>query len=273
MAMRATSLLYRVEAGEDHSLGRVVYDDVDAGRRFQGPYVPPLPSYDASLHLFVRQGDDGNRVFRHVFARITLDGHGKYLFRLLVRLFPRFFLYLPGNLRRLVARLILHRLHEHSFRVLGRHPGYFFQLLPLLLQCLLGLAYLAFEVCLAAADLFFLPGQLVFLLVEGLHFLVKVRLFLGQSSLRVLELGLSALCLLLQLVPCLDDDVLRLDRRFPLGDVGLLLCVLKDLPPYRLVFAGLLFLDVPRRQVSCNDTRNAECERNYYIQGPPFSRT
>ena len=48
----------RVEAGEDHRLGRVVDDQVDAGRLLEGADVAALAADDPALHLVRRQVDD-----------------------------------------------------------------------------------------------------------------------------------------------------------------------------------------------------------------------
>src|SRR5829696_4239184 len=51
---------HRVEAREDHRLGCVVDDQVDARRLLERPDVAALAADDAALHLVARQVDDGN---------------------------------------------------------------------------------------------------------------------------------------------------------------------------------------------------------------------
>jgi hypothetical protein len=51
---------HRVEAGEQHRLGRVVDDEVDAGHRLEGADVTALTADDAALHLVAGQVQDRN---------------------------------------------------------------------------------------------------------------------------------------------------------------------------------------------------------------------
>ena len=48
----------RVKAADDHGLGRVVDDDVDAGRLLQGPDVAALATDDPALHILRRERQD-----------------------------------------------------------------------------------------------------------------------------------------------------------------------------------------------------------------------
>ena len=57
---------HRIEAGEDHRLGRVVDDDVDAGDDLERADVAALAADDPALHVVARQVDD-----RHRWSRTT----------------------------------------------------------------------------------------------------------------------------------------------------------------------------------------------------------
>src|SRR5208337_3370435 len=99
------------------------------------------------------------------------------------------------------------------------------------------LADLTVELGLPAAYLFLSLRQLIFLSVEGLHFLVEVRLLLGEALFCVLELVLLVSYFLFQLVSRLDNDVLSLNRSLSLGNVGFLLGILQYFLPDRLILA------------------------------------
>ena len=75
-----------VEAGEDDRLGRVVDDQVDAGRRLEGADVAPLAADDAALHLVVGEHDDRDGGLGDVVRGRALDGHADDALRLLVGL-------------------------------------------------------------------------------------------------------------------------------------------------------------------------------------------
>ena len=47
---------HRIETGDDHSLGRVVYDDVDAGESLEGPDVASLAADDPAPSSRPREG-------------------------------------------------------------------------------------------------------------------------------------------------------------------------------------------------------------------------
>ena len=57
---------HRVEAAQDDRLGRVVDDQVDAGRLLERPDVAALAADDPALHLVRRQVDDADRVLGRV---------------------------------------------------------------------------------------------------------------------------------------------------------------------------------------------------------------
>ncbi len=65
---------HRVEARDDDGLGRVVDDEVDAGRLLQGADVAALAADDAPLHLVVGQVHRGDGALLDVVAGVALDG-------------------------------------------------------------------------------------------------------------------------------------------------------------------------------------------------------
>ena len=67
---------YRVEAGEQHGLGGVVDEQVDAGDRLEGADVAALAADDAALHRVVGQVQHGHRRLRGLRRGDALRGQG-----------------------------------------------------------------------------------------------------------------------------------------------------------------------------------------------------
>ena len=64
----------RVEAGQQHGLGGVVDDQVDAGGRLERPDVAALAADDPALHLVARQVQDADHALRGLLAGDPLNG-------------------------------------------------------------------------------------------------------------------------------------------------------------------------------------------------------
>ena len=63
----------RIEAADDHHAGRVVDDDVDAGRFFEGADVAPFAADDAALHFVAGNIDGAGRGFGRVGGGVALN--------------------------------------------------------------------------------------------------------------------------------------------------------------------------------------------------------
>ena len=64
---------HRIEARQDHRLGRVVDDDVDAGEGLERADVAPLAADDAALHVVARQVHHRDGRLGDVIAGVALD--------------------------------------------------------------------------------------------------------------------------------------------------------------------------------------------------------
>ena len=73
---------HRIEARQRHRVGRVVDDQVHAGRRFERANVAALSADDAALHLLVGDRHDGGRDLANRVARVALDRDRQDLARL-----------------------------------------------------------------------------------------------------------------------------------------------------------------------------------------------
>ena len=122
-AIRATSRRTGSKPAEDDGLGRVVDDQVDAGRLLEGPDVAALAADDPALHLVVRQVDDRHRVLRGVVGGDALDRGDHDVAGLLVGLVAGLALDRPGELDRVVLGLLADGLEEERLGVLGRHAA------------------------------------------------------------------------------------------------------------------------------------------------------
>ena len=67
---------HRVEAGDDHRVGRVVDDDVHAGGGLEGADVPALAADDAALHFVAGQRHGRHGGLGGLVGGDALDGHG-----------------------------------------------------------------------------------------------------------------------------------------------------------------------------------------------------
>ena len=71
----------RIEAGEDDRAGRVVDDQLDAGRGLERADVAPFAADDAALEVVARQVDDRDGGLDGVLGGAALDGVGDDLLR------------------------------------------------------------------------------------------------------------------------------------------------------------------------------------------------
>ncbi|TPW10762.1 MAG: Uncharacterized protein FD129_1835, partial [bacterium] len=124
--------LDRVEAGEDHRLGRVIDDHVDAADRFEGADVATLAADDAPLHFIVGKGHDGHRALQGMIGRAPLDRHEDDLLRFTVRRAGGFLLDLGNQLGGIDPRRSLDVRHQDAPGFLRAHAGDPLQLLVFL---------------------------------------------------------------------------------------------------------------------------------------------
>src|SRR5262249_56726855 len=85
----------RIVARDDDHLGRVVDDQIHAGRRLDGADVPTLAADDATLHVVARQWYHRDGPLRHELPGDALDGDRDDLLGPPVGLLPALLLDLP----------------------------------------------------------------------------------------------------------------------------------------------------------------------------------
>ena len=122
-AIRAISRRTGSKPESTTGLGRVVDDQVDAGRLLEGADVAPLAADDPALHLVVRQVHDGHRVLGGVVRGDPLHRGQDDVAGLLGGLLAGPPLDRPGELDRVVLGLLADRLEEERLGVLGRHAA------------------------------------------------------------------------------------------------------------------------------------------------------
>ena len=185
---------HRVERGDDDGLGRVVDDEVNARRRFEGADVAALAADDAALHVVVGQRHHGNGGLGHVVGGALLDGQRDDVAGLLVGLFlgPGFDLaHHDGGV---MVGVLLDAADEDVLGVLHGHVGDAFEFLLLLLMQLLRFLLYALSVLVLGVELFFARFEVVGLLVQlflalrhaalhAPHFAAPVADFLVQIAL------------------------------------------------------------------------------------------
>ena len=113
----------RVEARQDDRLGRVVDDEVDPGRLFEGPDIAAFAADDPALHLVRRQVDDRDRVLGGVVRGDALDGGHHDVAGPVLGVLSCGSLDRPRDLDRVVLRLLADGFDQDALGVPGRHPG------------------------------------------------------------------------------------------------------------------------------------------------------
>ena len=99
--------------------GRVVDDDVHAGRGLEGADVPSLAADDAALHLVVGERDGGDGGLGGVLRREPLGGDGDDAAGVAVGALLGLLLDVAHQRRGLPPGLVLHPLEDLAARVLG----------------------------------------------------------------------------------------------------------------------------------------------------------
>src|SRR2546422_3081334 len=202
-----------IEPRDDHRLGRVVDDEVDAGERLEGADVPSLAADDPALHVVARQRHDGDTVLGRVLGGVPLERHRDDVARSLVRPLPGLGLELADLPVREVAHLFLDPLEEERPRLVHGQRGDARQLGPLLLLDLGGLRPLCVHFGLPLAQPAVALLHLGDLLVELLVLLVEARLEALELGPALAVLRFGGLGDLESLVFGLEDDLLLLRAR------------------------------------------------------------
>ncbi len=215
----------RVVAREDHRLGRIIDDQIDARCGLKRPDVPAFAADDPALHLVVRQVHHGHGGLRHVIAGVPLDGGAHDALGLLVGLFPGLVLDPLDRLGGLILCFVLHGDHQLPLCLFGSHAGDLLEQLALLTQARFILLFLLLGVLLAARKLPLAPLGLGLPLLDGVELLLQALFLLGQLPLLVLKLRALVARLFIEIRTGLVKLVLCLELRlFQLG-LGLALRV------------------------------------------------
>ena len=193
---------HRVEGGDRDRLGRVVDDQVDAGRLLQGADVAPLAADDAALHIVRWERNDRDSRLGNVVGGDALDGGGQDPAGPPVSFFAQLQIELVQAPRGQTARLFLDLTHQLVSCLIRRQPGNTLQLLEVAVTggielCLLP-GPVGFELRLFAAvlglpgfacalRLLVEPAQLLLAAVERDGFLIDRFLFLLDPALDALD--------------------------------------------------------------------------------------
>ena len=204
----------RVEATDEHRLGGVVDDEVDAGRLLEGADVATLAADDAALHLVRRDGHRRDGHLRGVVHHDALDGGdhdfaGAFFGRFAGRALDG-----PGQADRIVLGLVPDLLEQDGLRLVRAHAADTFEGLYLLLLGMHQALSLRLELLLAGE-------QLAAPLLEHVRPLVELLVPLEQSTLEVGEVRALGSPLLLELPLQSDLLVLRLEDELLLLRTGL----------------------------------------------------
>src|SRR6185295_9562228 len=213
----------RIEAREDDRLGRVVDDQVDAGRRLESADVAPLAADDPALHLVVRQHHDRDGRLRDVVGGRALDRHADDPLRLPVRRLVRLVLEPLDDVRGFHPGLVLERAHQLLARLLRGQARQMLELAALLFAHPGDLGLLDFEGLLAPDQGALGLEHLLLTLADLVAPLVEAVFLLGQPALDGLELGPALPRNGFELAPGQEQLLLRLQLR--LADLVLALAL------------------------------------------------
>ena len=213
---------------DDHGLGGVVDDQIDAGGRLQGADVAAFAADDPTLHLVVGEGHDRNGALGHEVAGQPRDGERDHLLGLTVGLRPCLLFHDPDAPGRIVPRLLEHLLHQALLRFLPADAGDD-------LEPLLGFVNETLRLHLLLADrlLLLLDGPLPigkpgFPVLQALQPFVQDLLPGQQPPLQGLEVSPGLPDIVLELGARLEDPVFRLDLRILADRAGLPSRLLQD---------------------------------------------
>ncbi len=174
----------RIEAGDNDSLGGVVDQNVDSGRRFERADVAAFTADDASLHLIVRQRDCGGCALVGAVAGITLDcGNHQFLrfaFGALLSLVER----VADQNSAFVFDFTFELFENQSLRGLSVHSGNPFELGDLVGNQLFEFLILVCQTLLRDFEIVLLLFEIANLGVERIFFAGDVFLFLSETLLR-----------------------------------------------------------------------------------------
>jgi hypothetical protein len=161
---------------EDHGLGCVVDDQVDAGRLLQRPDVATLAADDAALHLVRWKVDHADGVLGRVVGGDSLHGGEDDVASAILGFLARGALDGTRQLDGVMLRLYPNGFEQHRLGLVGTEPRYALEGDDLLLgrasEILLGLVELALAV-----------DQLPITLLEHLRPLVELLVALREATL------------------------------------------------------------------------------------------
>ena len=219
---------HRVESGKEDGVGRVVHDDLDAGRGLEGADVSALTADDAALDLVVvdREGRDG--VLDRRLRGGALDRVDHDALRLAGGVEPRLVHRIVDIGLRLAARLGLHVLDQHLAGILGGHPGDILQLLVDLRGHALTLLHLGVQLGLEGVDLALLGVEVMLLAVQLALLLLQLAFTGSDIVFAVAELVVLLVDEFLMLALELEELLLGLQDLLLLDAFGLQVRLLDD---------------------------------------------
>ena len=171
---------YRIKAGEQDGLGRVVDDQVDAGHGLEGPDVAALAADDAALHLIARQVQHRHHGLAGLLGGDPLDGQGDDLAGALLAFDLGLVLDVPDDERRFPLGLVLDDGDQLGLGRFGGEAGDALEFAFPFRVFLVELGGAALQVLLAR-------GQGLGALLDPLELLVQPLLAIGEAQLAALE--------------------------------------------------------------------------------------
>ena len=251
-------LAHRVEATDDHRLGRIVDEDADAGRRLDRADVASLTADDPPLHLVARQRDGRRGALIRAVARIALNRVGQNAARLALALRLRFLEQIPDHDAGFILDFVLELLKQDSARLFTPELGDAFEFVDLLRNALRKLLFAVRKPLPQGFDLLFLLFEILGLRIHRIGAAVEQLLALGETLLVVRLLAAAFLDLLLAVLAHLQGLALGRHAGVAQDVFGFPLRILPDLVGGLVRGILLHFLDPVIQQHPGGDADKAE---------------
>ena len=250
---------HRIKGGDDHSLRRIVDNQIHARSRLQRADIAALAADDAALHIVVGQRHYGNRSLGHMVCRALLNGGGNDVAGLFVGLLLGALLDLTHHDGGVVVGVLLHAINEDVLGLVRGHVGHALQLLLLAVVHALRFLLKAFGLLIFFVELLLARFQVVQLLVKLLLALVHATLHAGNLAAAIADF-------LVQLVLQADDLLLGFQYSFLFLVLGLARRLFKQISGVFFRLPDLLFHGVFAVEISgrkANRQRDNRDDDNY----------
>src|SRR4030095_3785105 len=246
----------RVMPRNNHGLWRIVDDQIDPRRRFEGANITPLTANNFPFEFVIWQRKYGHRAFRDKITGETLDRQRNNLLALAHCLFFGFLFDDTNPLCRLMLRFIDHLVDEILLRFFPREASNLLELATCFVDLPLTFERFFFDIFFSRFERLISSAKIAVAFVDELQSFVDSFFFADQSFLLILKLPPSFPHLLFEFTTFLKHAILSLDLSLFLDRIGVFFRLLDD--SGRPVFRDLIL----RACLLAANPDNPHCEEN-----------